>query len=76
MLESKAQAVGVCTQTTQGTHVLYRGFGCNRVDDAMPPMKRYILEQLSSFYPDIKLSQISVYVNERGEYQFKVDIGE
>lgn len=76
MFESKAQSIGICTQTTAGTYALYRSFGCNATDEPLPPMRRYVVEQLASFYPDVKLNQVQITLNNDGRYTVNLSASE
>ena len=76
MFEKKSQSIGTCFKTTKGTLVLYRSFGCAAVDESLPPMKRYIVEQLAEYYPDVKLNQIRATLNANGTYTFTVQTRE
>lgn len=74
MKESVSEQIANCLRTQQGTHVLYRGFGLNVVDANNPPMRRDILVQLSTFYPDVVLSDLVItQVNNNGSFEYIVE---
>lgn len=74
MKESVSEQIANCLKTQQGTHVLYRGFGLNVVDTTNPPMRRDILIQLSTYYPDVTLSNTSItQVNSNGNFEYIVE---
>lgn len=73
MKESVSEQIANCLRTQQGTHVLYRGFGLNVVDTTNPPMRRDILVQLSTYYPDVTLNNVQItQVNNNGNFEYIV----
>lgn len=75
MFESTAQCITNCLKTQEGSHVLYRGFGLDVVDNTNPPLRRDILIQLSTFYPDVTMNDISiVQTNFNGSFYYTVDL--
>lgn len=75
MKESKAQCIANCFRTTKGSHVLYRTFGLEAVDDVGVPMRKDILIQLSTYYPDVTLNDVTVTRAEAdGQFEYIVDI--
>ena len=75
MKESIPQCIANCLRTQQGTHVLYRAFGLNVVDSTNPPMRRDILIQLSTYYPDVSLNDVQITkVESNGEFEYTVDV--
>lgn len=74
MFESTGQCIANCLKTQQGTHVLYRGFGLNAVDASNPPMRRDILIQLSTYYPDVTLNSVQITkVDGSGNFEYLVE---
>lgn len=74
MKEDVSHQIANCLKTQQGTHVLYRGFGLNIVDSTNPPMRRDILVQLSTYYPDVVLSDLQItQVNNNGNFEYIVE---
>lgn len=75
MFESTPQCISSCLKTQLGSHVLYRGFGLNTVDASNPPVRRDILIQLSTFYPDVTMNNLSItQVNNNGSFYYTIDI--
>ena len=75
MKESVSEQIANCLRTQQGTHALYRAFGLNVVDSTNPPMRRDILIQLSTYYPDVSLNDVQVTrVESNGEFEYTVDV--
>ena len=75
MFESTPQCIANCLKTQQGSHVLYRTFGLNVVDATNPPLRRDILVQLSTFYPDVTMNNLQItQVNNNGNFYYTVDI--
>lgn len=74
MFESTGQCIANCLMTQQGSHVLYRGFGLNVVDASNPPLRRDILIQLSTFYPDVTMNDLQItQVNNSGSFEYIVE---
>ena len=74
MKEDVSHQIANCLKTQQGTHVLYRGFGLNIVDANNPPMRRDILIQLSTYYPDVTLNNVQItQVNNNGNFEYIVE---
>ena len=77
MFESKPQAIGICLKTTAGTYPLYREFGGNVVDEANPPMRRIIVEQLAAYYPDVRATSVTVSMESTsGQYTYEISTRE
>ena len=75
MFESTPQCIANCLMTQQGSHVLYRDIGLNAVDATNPPMRRDILVQLSTFYPDVTMNDLQItQVNHNGNFEYIIDI--
>lgn len=75
MRESVAEQIANCLRTQQGTHVLYRAFGLDVIDGTNVPMRRDILVQLSTFYPDVRLTNVQINrVESDGNFDYTVDI--
>ena len=75
MKEDVSHQIANCLKTQQGTHVLYRGFGLNTVDTTNPPLRRDILIQLSTYYPDVTMNNLEItQVNNNGIFNYTVDI--
>lgn len=75
MKESTAECIAKCLKTQKGSHVLYRAFGLNVVDATNPPMRRDILVQLSTFYPDVTMNNINItQVDNNGNFEYIIDI--
>ena len=74
MKEDTVCCVANCLATNKGSHVLYRGFGLNVIDGTNVPMRRDILIQLSTYYPDVTLNDVTVTrVENNGHFEYKVD---
>lgn len=74
MFENQAQCITRCLKTQEGSHVLYRGFGLNTVDETNPPLRRDILIQLSTYYPDVTLSNITITRTDiNGNFEYLVE---
>lgn len=74
MKESVSEQIANCLRTQAGTHVLYRGFGLSVVDSTNPPMRRDILIQLSTYYPDVTLNDVQItQVNNNGNFEYIVE---
>lgn len=77
MKEDTARCIANCLATNRGSHVLYRGFGLSVVDEANPPMRRDILIQLSTYYPDATLNNVSIIRAEtNGHFEYKIETSE
>lgn len=77
MFENKPQAIGTCLKTTAGTYTLYRSFGGNVVDEANPPMRRIIVEQLAAYYPDVRATSVTVSMEStNGQYTYEISTRE
>lgn len=75
MFESTAQCIANCLRTSKGTHIMYRTFGLNVVDATNPPMRKDILVQLSTFYPEVTLSDATITrVESNGQFYYDVQI--
>lgn len=75
MKESVSEQIANCLRTQQGTHTLYRAFGLSVVDSTNPPMRRDILIQLSTYYPDVSLNDVQITrVESNGEFEYTVDV--
>ena len=75
MFESTAQCITTCMNIQEGSHVLYRRFGLNVVDSTNPPMRRDILIQLSTFYPDVTMNNLEIIqTNSNGSFYYTVDL--
>lgn len=75
MLESTAQCITNCLKTQLCSHVLYRGFGLNTVDQSNPSLRRDVLIQLSTYYPDVTMNDISIIqTSSNGNFYYTVDV--
>ena len=75
MKENTAQCIANCLRTSQGSHVLYRTFGLEVVDDMNVPMRRDILIQLSTYYPEVSLNNVAVSKADiDGKFEYTVDV--
>ena len=75
MFESTAQSITNCLKTQLGSHVLYRGFGLNVVDNTNPPMRRDILIQLSTYFPNVTMNNVEIIqTNSNGSFYYTVDL--
>lgn len=75
MKESTAQCIANCLRTSQGSHVLYRTFGLEVVDGMNVPMRRDILIQLSTYYPEVSLNNVTVSKADiDGKFEYTVDV--
>ena len=74
MKENTAYCIANCLATNKGSHVFYRGFGLNVIDSTNAPMRRDVLVQLSTYYPDVTLNDITITrVESNGRFEYKVD---
>ena len=77
MKEDTAHCIANCLATNRGSHVLYRGFGLSVVDEANAPMRRDVLIQLSTYYPDATLNNVSITRAEtNGHFECKIETSE
>ena len=77
MKEDTVHCIANCLATNKGSHVLYRGFGLSVTDEANAPMRRDILIQLSTYYPDATLDNVSIIRAEtNGHFEYKIDASE
>ena len=75
MFENTQNCIANCLKTSLGSHVLYRGFGLNTVDVTNPPLRRDVLIQLSTYYPDVTMNNINItQVNNNGNFEYIIDI--
>ena len=75
MKESTAQCIANCLRTSLGSHVLYRSFGMEAVDGTNVPMRKDILIQLSTYYPDVTLEDVTITrVESNGQFDYIVSI--
>lgn len=75
MFETTVQCITNCLKTQLGSHVLYRGFGLNTIDATNPPLRRDILIQLSTYYPDITMNNISIIqTSSNGNFYYTVNV--
>ena len=75
MKESIAHCIANCLRTQQGSHVLYRTFGLNVVDGANAPVRRDVLVQLSTYYPEVTLNNVTITkVESNGTFNYDVDV--
>ena len=75
MKENTAQCIANCLAINKGSHALYRGFGLNVIDGMNVPMRRDILIQLSTYYPDVTLNDVTITrVNSDGQFEYNVDV--
>ena len=75
MFENTQNCIENCLKTSLGSHVLYRGLGLNVVDNTNPPLRRDVLIQLSTFYPDVTMNNINItQVNNNGNFEYNIDI--
>lgn len=76
MRESTAQCIRNCFNIELGTHPMYRNFGLNVVDAANAPVQRDVLVQLSTYYPEVSLSDLRITkVNGAGQFEYQINIG-
>ena len=75
MKESISHCIANCLRTQQGSHVLYRTFGLNVVDGTSVPMRRDVLVQLSTYYPEVTLNNVTITkVESNGTFNYDVDV--
>ena len=75
MKESISHGIANCLRTQQGSHVLYRTFGLNVVDGANAPVRRDILVQLSTYYPEVTLNNVTITkVESNGTFNYDIDV--
>lgn len=75
MFESTARCIASCLKTQEGSHVLYRGVGLNTVDVPNPPLRRDILIQLSTYYPDVSMNDLGIIrTSSNGNFYYTVDL--
>ena len=54
---------------------MYRNYGLDEVDGALSPTRRNVLVQLSTYYPDVALSALTITeFNEQGQKYYTVEI--
>lgn len=74
MKEDTAHCIANCLATNRGSHVFYRGFGLDVIDSTNAPIRRGVLVQLSTYYPDVALNDITITrVENDGHFEYKVD---
>lgn len=75
MRENTLECIGNCLRVESKSHPMYRNYGLDEVDGALSPTRRNVLVQLSTYYPDVNLNNLSVTLfNERGEKYYRVEI--
>lgn len=75
MFEPTEQCIANCFCSQLGSHVMYRAFGLSEVDAANPPLRKDILVQLSTFYPDVALDDIAITRAEsNGEFYYTIQM--
>lgn len=76
MFEDKFGSLSSCMKNTAGTHVLFRAFGCNSVDETPLNLKPVLSVQLATYYPDITRAQVSrVKADRQGGQMLDVSLG-
>lgn len=74
MREDVSHQLANCLKTQQGSYVFYRGYGLSVVDATNPPIRRDILVQLSTYYPEITLSDVTISkVESNGSFEYIVE---
>ena len=77
MKEDTAQCISACLNTSKGSHVFYRNFGLTCVDDTNVPMRKDILIQLSTYYPEVTLNGVTItQADSNGHFSYIVDVNE
>ena len=72
MRENTLECIGNCLRVLQKSHVMYRGYGLDEVDGALSPTRRNVLVQLSTYYPDVSLNNLTITeFNEKGQKYYK-----
>ena len=75
MRENTLECIGNCLRTLTRSHVLYRNYGLDEVDGALSPTRRNVLVQLSTYYPDVSLNNLTITkFNEKGQKYYTVEI--
>lgn len=78
MLENSSQAIANCFNMQQGTHVLYRDFGLNVIDENNPPLRRDCQLQIATYFPTVTLSMVSnISINselQQGQFKYNVSL--
>lgn len=75
MRENTLECIGNCLRTLTRSHVMYRGYGLDEVDGALSPTRRNVLVQLSTYYPEVALSALTITkFNEKGQKYYTVEI--
>lgn len=75
MRENTLECIGNCLKVLQKSHVMYRGYGLDEVDGALSPTRRNVLVQLSTYYPDVSLNNLTITeFNEKGQKYYTVEI--
>lgn len=73
MFENTAHCIANCLRTSQRSHALYRSFGIEPIDGTNIPMRRDVLIQLSTYYPDVALNDVQI-TKATGEGHFDYNI--
>ena len=75
MKETTQQCIANCLRTLKDSHVMYRSYGLNPVDEIGIPMRKEILIQLSTYYPAVDLENITVTkASIDGQFNYDVEI--
>lgn len=75
MLENTQNCISNCLQTSKGSHVMYRQFGLYVIDAHNAPMKKDIVVQLSTYYPEVSLQNVVLtQIPTKGEFYYTVDV--
>ena len=54
---------------------MYRNYGLDEVDGALSPTRRNVLVQLSTYYPEVSLNNLTITeFNEKGQKYYTVEI--
>ena len=75
MRENTLECIGNCLRVLQKSHVMYRNYGLDEVDGALSPTRRNVLVQLSTYYPEVSLNNLTITeFNEKGQKYYTVEI--
>lgn len=75
MFEKTSQCITNCFNTLLGSHVFYRSYGLNEVDAANMPVRRNLVIQLSTYYPQVNLGDLTLnYKDLNGHVSYTVSI--
>lgn len=75
MRENTQECIKNCLNTTLDTHLMYRDFGLNVVDSATFSLRKDVLVQLSTYYPNVALNNVQIISNPlNGTFNYNIEI--